>query len=107
MGKDRPGTCVALPQILQPHLLPGLRASANANQSPVVSERSCLEEMVSDLPRALVEGIGIKPLGRVGDEGVQLLSPRGRDAGKQRLTHKFMGEGKRLLESRGVRDDYS
>ena len=40
-----------------------------------------LDEMVSDLLRALVDGIGIKSLDRVGD-GVQLLSEQGRDASK-------------------------
>ena len=66
------------------------------DQSSAVGKRSCLEQMVCDLSGALVNGIGIEPLDRVGDSGVQLLSARGRDAGKQRLTHKFMGEGERM-----------
>ena len=56
-----------------------------------VNERSCLEKMISDLPGALVDGTGIEPLDRIGDARVQSLSARDRDAGKQRLTHKFMG----------------
>ncbi len=63
--------------------------------------------MVSDLPGALVDGTGIEPLDRLGDAGVQSLSAGGRDAGKQRLTHEFMGEGERPLRSLGARDDYS
>jgi hypothetical protein len=31
---------------------------------------------------------------------------RGADAGKQRLTHKFMGEDRRPGKSLGARDDY-
>ena len=69
------------------------------DQFLLVSERSCLEQMVSDLSGALVDGTGIEPLDRVGDAGVQSLSARGRDAGKQRLTHEFMGEGKRPLRA--------
>jgi hypothetical protein len=38
--------------------------------------------MVSDFAHALVDGIRIKSLDRVGDDGVQLLSARDRDAGK-------------------------
>ena len=53
--------------------------------------------MVGDVAGALLDGIGIEPLDRVGDGGMQLLSAGSRDAGKQRLTHKFMGEGERLL----------
>ena len=52
------------------------------DQSLVVSEGSCLEEMVSDLSGALVDGAGIEPLDRVGDVGVQSLLARSRDAGK-------------------------
>jgi hypothetical protein len=53
--------------------------------------------MVRDFPGALVGGTGIELLDRVGDDGVQPLSARRRDAGKQRLTYKFMGEGERRL----------
>ena len=35
------------------------------------------------------------------------LSAGSRDAGKQRLTHKFMGEDERPRKSLGARDDYS
>ena len=46
------------------------------DQFLAVSERSSLEEMVSDLSGALFDGIGIEPLDRVGDAGMQLLSSR-------------------------------
>jgi hypothetical protein len=45
-------------------------------QSLMVSERTCLEEMASDLPGALFDGTGIEALDRVGDAGVQSLSSR-------------------------------
>jgi hypothetical protein len=48
----------------------------------LVSKRSCLDEMISDLSGALLDGLGIEPLNCVGDTGMQLLSARGRDAGK-------------------------
>src|SRR5882724_5455222 len=75
-------------------------------ESLAFSERSRLEQMVCDLARTL-DGTGIEPLDRIGDNGMQVLSARGRDAGKQRLTHQFMGEGERLLGSLGARDNYS
>src|ERR1700730_6614864 len=77
------------------------------NQPMPVSERSCFEEMARDLSGAFVDGTGIDLLDRVGDARMQLLSTRGRDAGQQRLTHKLVGEGKRLLGSLRTRDDYS
>jgi hypothetical protein len=77
------------------------------DQFLTVSERSCLKEMVNDLPGALFDGTGTEPLDRIGDTGVQALFARGRDAGKQSLSHKFMGEGERLFGSLGARDDYS
>jgi hypothetical protein len=73
------------------------------DESLALRERSCLEQMVSDLPRAL-DGTGIEPLDRVGDDGMQALSARGRDTGKERLTHKFMSESERLLWSLGAWD---
>jgi hypothetical protein len=63
--------------------------------------------MVHDFPGALVGRTGIELLGRLGDDGVQPLSARRLDAGKQRLTYKFMGEGERRLRLLGARDDYS
>src|SRR5260370_35160327 len=63
--------------------------------------------MVGDLSRALVDETRIKPLDRVGDSDVHLLFARSRQAGQQRLTHAFVGEGERLLGSLGARDDYS
>src|SRR5260370_22424389 len=63
--------------------------------------------MVSDLPGALVDGTGIEPLDRVGDAGVQSLLAWGRDAGKEGLTHEFMGEGERLRGPLGARHNYS
>jgi hypothetical protein len=47
-----------------------------------VSERTCLDEMVSDLSSALVHSTVIQPFDRVGDAPVQLLFARSRDAGK-------------------------
>ncbi len=61
-----------------------------------VSERSCLEKMVSDVPGALFNGVRIEPLDRFGDARVEALSAWSRDAGKQRLTDEFMGEGNGL-----------
>jgi hypothetical protein len=78
-----------------------------ADKSLPVSERSCLEKMVSDFPSALVDGGRIKTLYRVCHTGVQLLSTWGRDAYNQRLSHKFVSEGERLLRSLSTRDDYS
>src|SRR5580692_11130617 len=72
-----------------------------------VSERSRLKKMVSDLPGALIDGTGIDQLDRVDDAGVQPLPAWGRDACKQGLTHKLMGEGERLVGSLGAGDDYS
>src|ERR1700737_2722577 len=72
-----------------------------------VCERSCLEQMVGDLPGALVGGAGREPLDRLGDDGVQSLLARSRDTGKQRLRTKLMGEGERLLGSFRARDDDS
>src|ERR1700687_5570126 len=63
--------------------------------------------MIDDLAGALFSGIGIEPLDRFGDPRVQTLSARGRDAGEQRLTHKLMSKGKRLLRPLGARDDYA
>src|SRR5260370_20516838 len=77
------------------------------DQFTIIREGSCLEQMVSNLACALVDSTGIDQLDRVGDRGVQLLCARARDIGKQRLTHKFMGEGKRLLGSLGAGNDYS
>src|SRR5580704_6665423 len=76
------------------------------DESLALSERSRLEQMVSDLPRAL-DGPAIEPFDRIGDGRMQVLSARGRDAGKERLPHKFMGEFEWLLGSLGARDDYS
>ena len=56
---------------------------------------------------ALADIIGMEPRDRVGDAGMQVLSARSRDAGKQRLTHKFMREGEWVLGRFGARDDYS
>src|ERR1700730_16747377 len=52
------------------------------DQFLLVGKRSCLDEMVSDLPGALVDGTGIDQLDRPGDCGVQLLFAHSRDAGK-------------------------
>src|ERR1700730_1640125 len=70
------------------------------------SERTCLEEMVSDFPGAFADGIGMEPLDRLCDADMQLLPAEVRDARKYGLTHKFMGEGERLLGACGARDDY-
>src|SRR5216683_4816361 len=77
------------------------------HQSSGVCERSCLEQMVGDLPSALAGGAGREPLDRLGDDGMQSLLARSRDTGKQRLTHELMGEGERLLGSFRARDDDS
>src|SRR5713226_6520867 len=77
------------------------------DQSPLVSERSSFEQMVRDVSRALIDGIGIERLDRIGDGSVQPLLAWGRDAGKQGLTHKFVAEGKRPLWAFGARHDYS
>src|ERR1700751_3683998 len=71
-----------------------------------VNERSCLEKMINDLPGVLFKGIRIEPLDRICDARVQALSAWGRDVGKQRLTDKFMGEGKWSLRPLGAGDDY-
>src|SRR6266851_3611880 len=63
--------------------------------------------MVSDLPGTLVDLTGIEPLDGFSDARVQALFARGRDAGKQSLSHKFVREGERLLRSLGAWDDYS
>src|SRR6202167_6683167 len=76
-------------------------------QSAAITERSCLEQMLCDLPGALVAETRIHPLDRVRDCRVHLFFVRTRDAGQQRLTHEFMGEGERLLGSLGAGDDYS
>src|SRR4029077_3713228 len=65
------------------------------------------EKMVRDLSGALVDGLRIETLDRVRDSSVQLLLTRGRDAGKQGLTHQFMAEGKRPFRPLGARHDYS
>src|ERR1700732_4608459 len=63
--------------------------------------------MVSDFSGALADGTGVESLDRLGDAGMQVLLARDRNAGDQRLTDKFMGEGERLLGSIGARHDYS
>src|SRR6266851_7097019 len=78
-----------------------------ADQFLLVSERPCLEEMVGDLSGALVGGVSIELLDRVGDAGVQELLAGRRDAGEQRLTNEFMGEGERCFRLLGTRGDYS
>src|SRR5580692_2549460 len=77
------------------------------DQSPIVAEGSRLAEMVSDVSGAFDGRACMEPLDRVSNAGVQLLSPRGGDLGKQRLTHKLMGEGKRPVRALGTWDDYS
>src|SRR5712672_1521107 len=77
------------------------------NQPMPVSERSCFQEMVRDLSGAFADRTRIGQLDRVGDARMQLLLTWGRNARKQRLTHKLVGEGKRLLGSPRTRDDYS
>src|SRR6266849_917819 len=72
-----------------------------------VASGACPNEMVRDLRGALIDGSGIELLDRVADVCVQSLSTRGRDAGKQRLTHQLMGEGERPLRTLGTGDDYS
>src|SRR5260370_29933009 len=74
------------------------------DQSPVVAERSRLAELVSDVSGAFDGRACMEPLDRVSTAGVQLRSPRGRDLGKQRLTHKLMGEGKRPVRALETRD---
>src|ERR1700730_1741324 len=77
------------------------------NQPMPGSERSCFEEMARDLAGAFADCTRIGQLDRVGDARMQLLLTWGRNAHKQRLTYKLVGEGKRLLRSLRARDDYS
>jgi hypothetical protein len=63
--------------------------------------------MVNDISCAFVFRTGIEPLDGFSDARVQALFARGRDTGKQSLSHKFVREGERLFRSLGARDDYS
>jgi hypothetical protein len=63
--------------------------------------------MVDDVSGTLAHGGGMEPLDRAGDIRVQSLLARRRDASQQRLTDKFMAEGKRPLRAFGARDYYS
>src|SRR5262245_61844488 len=63
--------------------------------------------MVGDVASTLVEGMRIKPLDRLGDADVQSLLAWDCYAGEERLTHKFMAEGKGPLRPFGTGDDDS
>jgi hypothetical protein len=52
----------------QPQVLPCLPASANLSIS--VGERSRLDEMISDVAGALLDGIGMETRDSVGDAGM-------------------------------------
>src|SRR5947209_6581475 len=63
--------------------------------------------MVSDLSGALACGVAVELLDRVSGASVHQLLTRRRDAGKQRLTNEFMGEGEKGFPLFGAREDYS
>src|SRR5260370_2264963 len=63
--------------------------------------------MVSDLAGVFVDGTRIELLDRVSNSRMKLLLTRCGDVGKERLSHKFMSEGKWPLRPLRARDDYS
>src|ERR1700734_69198 len=83
------------------------RARQPTDESMRLGERSRFEQMVCYFSRAAVRGARIRPLDSLRDGRVQLLPPRARDAGEQRLTHQLVGERERRLRPFCARDDHS
>src|ERR1700693_3530052 len=77
------------------------------DQLAVVGERSRFDEMVGDVFGTDADTTGLELLDRIRDAGVQTLLARGRDAGKESLTHKFVTESEWPLRPLRAWDDYS